>query len=71
MILTGILVSLRANNNFYYLSLINVLKIKLMKQKRFYEKPQMEVFELKQQPQILAGSDKGMGGLPGMPIQDI
>lgn len=42
-----------------------------MKQKRFYEKPQMEVFELRQQPQILAGSDKGTGGLPGMPIQDI
>ena len=27
-----------------------------MKQKRFYEKPQMEVFELRQQPQLLAGS---------------
>ena len=54
---------MRANNNFYYLSLINVLTIKLMKQKRFYEKPQMEVFELKQQPQILAGSGEGMDPL--------
>ena len=55
---------MRANNNFYYLSLlINVLTIKLMKQKRFYEKPQMEVFELRQQPQILAGSDKGLDPL--------
>ena len=34
-----------------------------MKQKRFYEKPQMEVFELRQQPQILAGSDKGLDPL--------
>ena len=34
-----------------------------MKQKRFYEKPQMEVFELKQQPQILAGSGEGMDPL--------
>ncbi len=30
-----------------------------MKQKRFYEKPSMEVFELQQQPQILAGSFTG------------
>ena len=42
-----------------------------MIEKKLYEKPSMQVFELKQQPQILAGSDKGMGGLPGMPIQDI
>ena len=30
-----------------------------MKKKLFYEKPSMKVFELKQQPQLLAGS----GGL--------
>ena len=28
----------------------------LMKKKRFYEKPEMQVVELRQQPQILAGS---------------
>ena len=28
-----------------------------MKKKQFYEKPSMKVFELKQQPQLLAGSD--------------
>ena len=40
-----------------------------MKQKRFYEKPQMEVFELKQQPQILAGSFTGNRDNPyGDPI---
>ena len=40
-----------------------------MKQKRFYEKPQMEVFELRQQPQILAGS--GLGGRdPYSPTDD-
>lgn len=27
-----------------------------MKKKQFYEKPSMKVFELKQQPQLLAGS---------------
>lgn len=27
-----------------------------MKKKRFYEKPEMQVFEFEQQPQILAGS---------------
>ncbi len=27
-----------------------------MKKKQFYEKPSMQVFELKQQPQLLAGS---------------
>ena len=27
-----------------------------MKKKLFYEKPSMKVFELKQQPQLLAGS---------------
>ena len=40
-----------------------------MKQKRFYEKPQMEVFELKQQPRILAGSFNGDRNFPyGDPI---
>ena len=28
-----------------------------MKKKQFYEKPSMKVFELKQQPQLLAGSN--------------
>jgi len=30
-----------------------------MKKKQFYEKPSMQVFELKQQPQLLAGSGLG------------
>ena len=30
-----------------------------MKKKQFYEKPSMKVFELKQQPQLLAGSGTG------------
>ena len=30
-----------------------------MKKKQFYEKPSMKVFELKQQPQLLAGSFTG------------
>ena len=33
-----------------------------MKKKQFYEKPSMKVFELKQQPQLLAGS----GGQAGV-----
>jgi len=33
-----------------------------MKKKQFYEKPSMQVFELKQQPQLLAGSS---GDIPG------
>ena len=35
--------------------------------KKMYEKPQMEVYELPNQPQILAGSggDGGFGGGPG------
>ena len=33
-----------------------------MKKKQFYEKPSMQVFELKQQPQLLAGSS---GSVPG------
>ena len=33
-----------------------------MKKKQFYEKPSMKVFELKQQPQLLAGSN-GTGNL--------
>ena len=36
-----------------------------MKKKQFYEKPSMKVFELKQQPQLLTGSD-GDGYLPPM-----
>ena len=28
-----------------------------MKKKQFYEKPSMKVFELKQQPQLLVGSN--------------
>ena len=28
-----------------------------MKKKQFYEKPSMKVFKLKQQPQLLAGSN--------------
>jgi hypothetical protein len=41
-----------------------------IKEKRKYEKPAMQVFELRQQPQILAGSglsdpnDYGNGGDP-------
>ena len=30
-----------------------------MKKKQFYEKPSMQVFELKQQTQLLAGSTTG------------
>ncbi len=33
-----------------------ILNFKKMKTKRIYEKPVMQVFELKQQPQLLAGS---------------
>lgn len=36
-----------------------------MKKKQFYEKPSMKVVELKQQPQLLAGSN-GYGNLPPM-----
>ena len=36
-----------------------------MKKKQFYERPSMKVFELKQQPQLLAGSN-GNGNLPPM-----
>jgi hypothetical protein len=36
-----------------------------MKKKQFYEKPSMQVFELKQQPQLLAGSN-GNGDLNPM-----
>jgi len=32
-----------------------------MKKKQFYEKPSMKVFELKQQPQLLAGSNDQTG----------
>lgn len=33
-----------------------------MMKRKFYEKPAMQVFELKQQPQILAGSGDGSLG---------
>ena len=33
--------------------------------KRQYEKPSMQVFELKQQPQILAGSDQVNASMNG------
>ena len=36
-----------------------------MKKKQFYEKPSMQVVKLKQQPQLLAGSN-GDGNLPPM-----
>lgn len=36
-----------------------------MTTKRNYEKPSMKVYELKQQPQLLAGSDGNGGGMPG------
>ena len=38
-----------------------------MTQKRIYQKPAMQVFELKQWPQLLAGSngEGGFGGDPG------
>ena len=36
-----------------------------MKKRKLYEKPVMQVFELKQQPQLLAGSDGNGGGMPG------
>ena len=36
-----------------------------MIEKKLYEKPSMKVFELKQQPQLLAGSN-GDGNLPPM-----
>ena len=32
---------------------------KIMKKRKIYEKPAMQVFELKQQPQLLAGSVTG------------
>ena len=35
-----------------------------MRTKKHYEKPAMQVFELRNQPQILAGSGDG-GGMPG------
>ena len=37
-----------------------------MKKKQFYEKPSMKVFELKQQPQLLAGSNADGFLLPPM-----
>jgi len=33
-----------------------------MKKKKFYEKPSMKVYELKQQPTLLAGSGTPNGG---------
>lgn len=37
-----------------------------MKKKQFYEKPSMKVFELKQHPQLLAGSNADGYLLPPM-----
>jgi hypothetical protein len=37
-----------------------------IKEKRKYEKPAMQVYDLPQQPQLLAGSETG-GDMPGMP----
>jgi hypothetical protein len=34
-----------------------------MKKKQFYEKPSMKVFDLRQQPQLLAGSNGGLDPL--------
>ena len=36
-----------------------------MNTKRKYEKPAMQVYELKQQPQLLVGSYGNGGGMPG------
>ena len=36
-------------------------------EKRKYEKPAMQVYPLIQQPQILAGSNPGGGGIPASP----
>ena len=37
-----------------------------MRAKQLYEKPSMKVYELRQQPKLLAGSgDGGFGGDPG------
>ena len=38
-----------------------------MTTKKLYEKPAMQVFELKQQPQLLAGSSDVPGSVPGSP----
>ena len=35
-----------------------------MKEKKKYEKPQMQVFELRQHPQLLAGSNEGNREIP-------
>jgi len=40
-----------------------------MKKKQFYEKPSMKVLELKQQPQLLAGSN-GQAGVQDYNWQD-
>ena len=42
----------------------------IMKKRKIYEKPSMRVFELKQQPQLLAGSNGGgmPGGEPAIPF---
>ena len=38
-----------------------------MMQKKKYEKPAMQVYELKQQSQLLAGSNDGGGSIPNSP----
>jgi hypothetical protein len=38
-----------------------------MTTKKKYEKPAMQVYDLPQQPQLLAGSNNGGGGIPGNP----
>ena len=40
-----------------------------MKKKQFYEKPSMKVFELKQQPQLLAGSEQYTRSDYGEPVE--
>ena len=40
-----------------------------MTERRNYEKPSMKVFELKQKPTLLAGSDP-TSSLPGMPAPE-
>ena len=41
-----------------------------MMKKKLYEKPAMQIFELKQQPQLLAGSDPFAINAEGATIED-
>ena len=41
-----------------------------MKTKRFYEKPSMQVFEFRQQPQLLIGSASGSADLSGAGVNE-